>query len=166
MQVECLGKRRATDVDQVKIEKKTYDVLASRESTAAGIARSVSPGPWERNDATGVGVVWQGGRGKRVKLFKPDLRAKAAGTRRRLLAEVVEKVENRARGGEVRLQRRCGRRWRVRRTAQESMLEYVDRFKGAAYIRCMSFNEKARDWKKDGVEGEAVGKVGCEKLGG
>jgi hypothetical protein len=24
------------------------------------------------------------------------------------------------------------------------------------------FNEKARDWKKDGVEGKAVGKVGCE----
>jgi hypothetical protein len=37
VQVECLGKRRATDVDQVKIEKKTYDVLASRESTAAGL---------------------------------------------------------------------------------------------------------------------------------
>jgi hypothetical protein len=24
------------------------------------------------------------------------------------------------------------------------------------------FNEKARDWKKDGVEREAFGKVGCK----
>ena len=37
VQLECLGRRRANDVDQLKIEKKTYDVLASREATAAGL---------------------------------------------------------------------------------------------------------------------------------
>ena len=40
VQLECLGRRRANDVDQIKIEKKTYDVLASREASAAGLRES------------------------------------------------------------------------------------------------------------------------------
>jgi len=160
VQVECLGKRRATDVDQVKIEKKTYDVLASRESTAAGLREAF-------RQAHGRGMtpreleLYSKAAGEADLTFKPDLRAKAAGTRRRLLAEVVEKVENRARGGEVRLQEM----WAAvagEETAQESMLEYVDRFKGAAYIRCMSSTRRHEIGRRMGLKERLSEKLGVK----
>jgi len=160
VQMECLGKRRATDVDQVKIEKKTYDVLASRESTAAGLREAF-------RQAHGRGMtpreleLYGKAAGEAGLTFKPDLRAKAAGTRRRLLAEVVEKVENRARGGEVRLQEM----WAAvagEETAQESMLEYVDRFKGAAYIRCMSSTRRHEIGRRMGLKERLSEKLGVK----
>jgi hypothetical protein len=93
--------------------------------------------------------------------FKPDLKAKAAGIRRRLLAEVVEKVENRARGGEVKLQEI----WAAvagEETAQESMLEYVDRFKGVAYIRCLSSTRRHEIGRRMGLKEKLSEKAGVK----
>ena len=93
--------------------------------------------------------------------FKPDLRAKAAGARKRILAEVVEKVENRVRGGEVRLQEL----WAAvagEETAQESMLEYVDRFKGVAYIRCLSSTRRHEVGRRMGIKERLSEKLGIK----
>jgi hypothetical protein len=93
--------------------------------------------------------------------FQPNLKAKAAGIRRRLLAEVVEKVENRARGGEVRLQEL----WAAvagEESAQESMLEYIDRFKGVAYIRCMSSTRRHEVGRRMGLKEKLSEKLGVK----
>ena len=93
--------------------------------------------------------------------FLPNLKAKAAGIRRRLLAEVVEKVENRARGGEVRLQEL----WAAvagEESAQESMLEYIDRFKGVAYIRCMSSTRRHEVGRRMGLKEQLSEKLGVK----
>lgn len=133
---ELLGNRPARDVDRLRIERGTYDRMAAQESAAAGLreafrqahGRGMTPRELELyGKAAG-----QKGMGK-----KPDPATKATGIRKRLLAEVVEKVEDRVRGSQVRLQEV----WAAvagEETAQESFLERVDGFKGVAWIRCLS----------------------------
>ena len=133
---ELLGDRPARDVDRLRIERGTYDRMAVQESAAAGLreafrqahGRGMTPRELELYGR----AAGQKGLGK-----KPDPAAKAVGIRKRLLAEVVEKVEGRVRGSQGRLQDA----WAAvagEETAQESLLERVDGFKGVAWIRCMS----------------------------
>ena len=157
---DCLGRRRSTDVDQLRIERKTYDRLGVREASAAGLREAF-------RQAHGRGMtpreleLYGKAAGEAGITFQPNLRAKAAGIRRRLLAEVVEKVENRARGGEVRLQEL----WAAvagEESAQESMLEYVDRFKGVAYIRCMSSTRRHEVGRRMGLKEKLSEKLGVK----
>ena len=160
VQEEYLGRRRATDVDQLRIERKTYDRLGVREASAAGLREAF-------RQAHGRGMtpreleLYGKAAGEAGITFQPNLKAKAAGIRRRLLAEVVEKVENRARGGEVRLQEL----WAAvagEESAQESMLEYIDRFKGVAYIRCMSSTRRHEVGRRMGLKEQLSEKLGVK----
>jgi hypothetical protein len=47
-------------------------------------------------------------------------------------------------------------------TAQESMLEYVDRFKGAAYIRCMSSTRRHEIGRRMGLKERLSEKLGVK----
>lgn len=160
VQEEYLGRRRATDVDQLRIERKTYDRLGVREASAAGLREAF-------RQAHGRGMtqreleLYGKAAGEAGITFQPNLKAKAAGIRRRLLAEVVEKVENRARGGEVRLQEL----WAAvagEESAQESLLEYIDRFKGVAYIRCMSSTRRHEVGRRMGLKEQLSEKLGVK----
>jgi hypothetical protein len=160
VQEEYLGRRRATDVDQLRIERKTYDRLGVREASAAGLREAF-------RQAHGRGMtpreleLYGKAAGEAGITFQPNLKAKAAGIRKRLLAEVVEKVENRARGGEVRLQEL----WAAvagEESAQESMLEYIDRFKGVAYIRCMSSTRRHEVGRRMGLKEQLSEKLGVK----
>ena len=160
VQEEYLGRRRATDVDQLRIERKTYDRLGVREASAAGLREAF-------RQAHGRGMtpraleLYGKAAGEAGITFQPNLKAKAAGIRRRLLAEVVEKVENRARGGGVRLQEL----WAAvagEESAQESMLEYIDRFKGVAYIRCMSSTRRHEVGRRMGLKEQLSEKLGVK----
>lgn len=155
-----LGRRKATDADLLRIERKTYDLLGAREAAAAGLREAF-------RQAHGRGMtpreqeMYSKAAGEAGMNFKPDPRARAAGIRRRLLAEVVEKVENRARGGEVKLQEL----WAAvagEETAQESMLEYVDRFKGVAYIRCLSSTRRHEIGRRMGLKEKLSEKAGVK----
>jgi hypothetical protein len=93
--------------------------------------------------------------------FKPDLKAKASGMRRRLMAEVVEKVENRVRGGQIRMQEV----WAAvagGETAQESMLEYINGFKGVAWIRCLSSTRRHEIGRRMGLKEKLSEKLGVK----
>ena len=93
--------------------------------------------------------------------FKPDLKAKASGMRRRLMAEVVEKVENRVRGGQIRMQEV----WAAvagEETAQESMLEYINGFKGVAWIRCLSSTRRHEIGRRMGLKEKLSEKLGVK----
>ncbi|MCX6934854.1 MAG: hypothetical protein NTZ01_01445 [Verrucomicrobia bacterium] len=136
VQVELLGRKAASDMDQLRIERRTYERMAASEATAAGLREAF-------REAHGRGMtpreleLYGKAAGQAGLEFKPDLKAKAMSVRRRLMAEVVEKVENRVRGGQIRLQEV----WAAvagEETAQESMLEYIHGFKGVAWIRCLS----------------------------
>lgn len=160
VQEEYLGRRRATDVDQLRIERRTYDRLGVREASAAGLREAF-------RQAHGRGMtpreleLYGKAAGEAGITFQPNLKAKAAGIRKRLLAEVVEKVENRARGGEVRLQEL----WAAvagEESAQESMLEYIDRFKGVAYIRCMSSTRRHEVGRRMGLKEQLSEKLGVK----
>ena len=160
VQEEYLGRRRATDVDQLRIERKTYDRLGVREASAAGLREAF-------RQAHGRGMtpreleLYGKAAGEAGITFQPNLKAKAAGIRRRLLAEVVEKVENRARGGEERLQEL----WAAvagEESAQESLLEYIDRFKGVAYIRCMSSTRRHEVGRRMGLKEQLSEKLGVK----
>ena len=141
--VELLGNRPARDVDRLKIERKTYDLLARRQEAATGLqesfrqahGRGMTPRELELYSRAG-GVE---GRGR-------NPQAAATGIRKRLLAEVVEKVENRARGGQMRLQEA----WAAaagEEAAQEAILDRVDGFKGVAYLRCLS-STRRHQWAR------------------
>ena len=94
--VELLGKKPAGDADRLKIERKTYDLMARKHEAAIGLqesfrqahGRGMTPRELEMYSRAG------GMEGK-----PPDPKTMANGIRKRLLAEVVEKVENRVRGG-------------------------------------------------------------------
>jgi len=141
-----LGRRKATDADLLRIERKTYDLLGAREAAAAGLREAF-------RQAHGRGMtpreqeMYSKAAGEAGMNFKPDPRARAAGIRRRLLAEVVEKVENRARGGEEKNCRSCGRRWRERRRRRS---------------RCWSMSTDSKGWLTSGVSA----RPGGTKLGG
>ena len=147
-------------MDQLRIERKTYDRLGVREASAAGLREAF-------RQAHGRGMtpreleLYGKAAGEAGITFQPNLKAKAAGIRRRLLGEVVEKVENRARGGEVRLQEL----WAAvagEESAQESLLEYIDRFKGVAYIRCMSSTRRYEVGRRMGLKEQLSEKLGVK----
>ena len=159
-QVECLGMRSATDVDQLKIERKTYDQLAARESTAAGLREAFRQAHGRGMTARELELYGKAA-GEAGLEFKPDLKAKASGMRRRLMAEVVEKVENRVRGGQIRMQEV----WAAvagEETAQESMLEYINGFKGVAWIRCLSSTRRHEIGRRMGLKEKLSEKLGVK----
>ncbi|NBT23808.1 hypothetical protein EBT11_04030 [bacterium] len=134
VEAAVLGRRKATDADLLRIERKTYDLLGAREAAAAGLREAF-------RQAHGRGMTPR--------------------EQEMLLAEVVEKVENRARGGEVKLQEL----WAAvagEETAQESMLEYVDRFKGVAYIRCLSSTRRHEIGRRMGLKEKLSEKAGVK----
>jgi len=156
--VELLGNRPAKDVDRLKIERKTYDLLARRQEAAAGLqesfrqahGRGMTPRELELYSRAG-GVEVQG----------KDPRAAASGVRKRLLAEVVEKVENRARGGQMRLQEA----WAAaagEEAAQEAILDRVDGFKGVAYLRCLSSTRKHQLARREDLKTKLSEKLGIK----
>jgi len=81
--------------------------------------------------------------------------------RKRLLAEVVEKVENRVRGGRMRLQEA----WAAvagEETAQDSMLDRVDGFKGVAFIRCLSSTRRHELARREDLKCKLSEKLGVK----
>ena len=156
--VELLGNRPAKDVDRLKIERKTYDLLARRQEAAVGLqesfrqahGRGMTPRELELYSRAG------GMEGK-----PPDPKTMANGIRKRLLAEVVEKVENRARGGQMRLQEA----WAAaagEEAAQEAILDRVDGFKGVAYLRCLSSTRRHQLARKDDLKAKLSEKLGIK----
>jgi hypothetical protein len=90
-----------------------------------------------------------------------DPQAAASGQRKRLLAEVVEKVENRVRGGQMRLQEA----WAAvagEETAQDSMLDRIDGFKGVAFIRCLSSTRRHELARREGLKLKLSEKLGLK----
>jgi len=147
---ELLGNRPARDVDRLRIERGTYDRMAAQESAAAGLREAF-------RQAHGRGMtpreleLYGKAAGQKGMTKKPDPAAKATGIRKRLLAEVVEKVEDRVRGSQVRLQEV----WAAvagEETAQESLLERIDGFKGVAWIRCLSSTRRHEIARRMGLK--------------
>lgn len=156
--VELLGNRPAKDVDRLKIERKTYDQLARKHEAAIGLqesfrqahGRGMTPRELELYSRAG------GMEGK-----PPDPKAAANGIRKRLLAEVVEKVENRARGGQMRLQEA----WAAaagEEAAQEAILDRVDGFKGVAYLRCLSSTRRHQLARREDLKLKLSEKLGVK----
>jgi hypothetical protein len=147
---ELLGNRPARDVDRLRIERGTYDRMAVQESAAAGLREAF-------RQAHGRGMtpreleLYGKAAGQKGMIKKPSPAAKATGIRKRLLAEVVEKVEDRVRGSQVRLQEV----WAAvagEETAQESLLERIDRFKGVVWIRCLSSTRRHEIARRMGLK--------------
>jgi len=160
VQVELFGRKTPQDADRLRIERKAYDRLATRETTAAGLREAF-------RQAHGRGMtpreleLYGKAAGQAGLEIKPDPKVKAAGLRRRLLAEVVEKVENRARGGQVKLQEA----WASvagEETAQESMLERINGFKGVAYIRCLSSTRRHEIGRRMGLKEKLSSRLGVK----
>ena len=156
--VELLGKKPAGDADRLRIERKTYDLMARRQEAAVGLQESFRQAhgrgmtPRELEMYSRAGAVEGKGR---------DPQAAASGLRKRLLAEVVEKVENRVRGGQMRLQEA----WAAaagEEAAQEAILDRVDGFKGVAYIRCLSSTRRHQLARKDDLKAKLSEKLGVQ----
>jgi len=156
--VELLGKKPAGDADRLRIERKTYDLMARRQEAAVGLQESFRQAhgrgmtPRELEMYSRAGAVEGKGR---------DPQAAASGLRKRLLAEVVEKVENRVRGGQMRLQEA----WAAaagEEAAQEAILDRVDGFKGVAYIRCLSSTRRHQLARKDDLKVKLSEKLGVK----
>ena len=156
--VELLGKKPAGDADRLRIERKTYDLMARRQEAAVGLQESFRQAhgrgmtPRELEMYSRAGSVEGKGR---------DPQAAASGLRKRLLAEVVEKVENRVRGGQMRLQEA----WAAaagEEAAQEAILDRVDGFKGVAYIRCLSSTRRHQLARKDDLKAKLSEKLGVK----
>ena len=154
--VELLGNRPAKDVDRLKIERKTYDLMARRQEAAVGLQESF-------RQAHGRGMTPRElelySRAGGVEAKANDPKAAANGVRKRLLAEVVEKVENRARGGQMRLQEA----WAAaagEEAAQEAILERVDGFRGVAFIRCLSSTRRHELARRDDLKTKLSGRLG------
>ncbi|NBT89445.1 MAG: hypothetical protein EBT50_01255 [Verrucomicrobia bacterium] len=156
--VELLGKKPAGDADRLRIERKTYDLMARRQEAAVGLQESFRQAhgrgmtPRELEMYSRAGSVEGKGR---------DPQAAASGLRKRLLAEVVEKVENRVRGGQMRLQEA----WAAaagEEAAQEAILDRVDGFKGVAYIRCLSSTRRHQLARKDDLKVKLSEKLGVK----
>lgn len=157
---ELLGNRPPRDIDRLRIERATYDRMAAQESAAAGLreafrqahGRGMTPRELELyGKAAGVK-----GLGKNT-----DAASKATGIRKRLLAEVVEKVEDRVRGSQGRLQDA----WAAvagEETAQESLLERVDGFKGVAWIRCLSSTRRHEIARRMDLKDRLSAKLGVK----
>ena len=156
--MELLGTRPARDADRLKIERKTYDLLARRQEAAMGLqesfrqahGRGMTPRELELYSRAG-GVEAKGA----------DPKAAANGIRKRLLAEVVEKVENRARGGQMRLQEA----WAAaagEEAAQEAILDRVDGFKGVAYLRCLSSTRRHQLARREELKDKLSEKLGVK----
>jgi len=156
--VELLGNRPAKDVDRLKIERKTYDLLARRQEAAAGLQESF-------RQAHGRGMTPRElelySRAGGVEAKAKDAKAAASGVRKRLLAEVVEKVENRVRGGQMRLQEA----WAAaagEEAAQEAILDRVDGFKGVAYLRCLSSTRRHQLARSEDLKTKLSEKLGVK----
>ena len=156
--VELLGKKPAGDADRLRIERKTYDLMARRQEAAVGLQESFRQAhgrgmtPRELEMYSRAGSVEGKGR---------DPQAAASGLRKRLLAEGVEKVENRVRGGQMRLQEA----WAAaagEEAAQEAILDRVDGFKGVAYIRCLSSTRRHQLARKDDLKVKLSEKLGVK----
>jgi len=156
--VELLGKKPAGDADRLKIERKTYDLMARKHEAAIGLqesfrqahGRGMTPRELEMYSRAG------GMEGK-----PPDPKTAANGIRRRLLAEVVEKVENRARGGQMRLQEA----WAAaagEEAAQEALLDGVDGFRGVAFVRCLSSTRRHQLSRREGLKEILSQKLGVK----
>jgi len=156
--VELLGKKPAGDADRLRIERKTYDLLARRQEAAVGLQESF-------RQAHGRGMTPRElemfSRAGGVEAKARDPQAAASGQRKRLLAEVVEKVENRVRGGRMRLQEA----WAAvagEETAQDSMLDRVDGFKGVAFIRCLSSTRRHELARREDLKCKLSEKLGVK----
>lgn len=156
--VELLGKKPAGDADRLRIERKTYDLLARRQEAAVGLQESF-------RQAHGRGMTPRElemfSRAGGVETTARDPQAAASGQRKRLLAEVVEKVENRVRGGRMRLQEA----WAAvagEETAQDSMLDRVDGFKGVAFIRCLSSTRRHELARREDLKCKLSEKLGIK----
>ncbi|NDA10062.1 MAG: hypothetical protein EBZ53_06410 [Verrucomicrobia bacterium] len=156
--IELLGNRSARDADRLKIERKTYDLMARRQEAATGLqesfrqahGRGMTPRELELYSRAGG----MEGKGR-------DPKAAADGIRKRLLAEVVEKVENRARGGQMRLQEA----WAAaagEESAQEAILDRVDGLKGVAYLRCLSSTRRHELARREDLKTKLSEKLGVK----
>lgn len=156
--VELLGKKPAGDADRLKIERKTYDLMARKHEAAIGLqesfrqahGRGMTPHELEMYSRAG------GMEGKAL-----DPKTMANGIRKRLLAEVVEKVENRVRGGQMRLQEA----WAAaagEEAAQEAILDGVDGLRGVAYIRCLSSTRRHQLARRDDLKIKLSEKLGVK----
>jgi len=156
--IELLGNRPAKDVDRLKIERKTYDWMARRQESAMGLQQSF-------RQAHGRGMTPRElelySRAGAVEAQGKDPKTAAGGVRKRLLAEVVEKVENRARGGQMRLQEA----WAAaagEEAAQEAILDRVDGFKGVAYLRCLSSTRRHELARREDLKLKLSEKLGVK----
>jgi hypothetical protein len=154
--VDLLGKKPAGDADRLKIERKTYDLMARKHEAAVGLqesfrqahGRGMTPRELEMYSRAG------GMEGK-----APDPKVAANGIRKRLLAEVVERVENRVRGGQMRLQEA----WAAaagEEAAQEAILDGVDGVRGVAYIRCLSSTRRHQLARRDDLKARLSERLG------
>ncbi len=156
--VELLGKKPAGDADRLRIERKTYDWLARRQEAAVGLQESFRQAHGRGMTPRELEMFSRAG-GMEAKARDPQ--AAASGQRKRLLAEVVEKVENRVRGGQMRLQEA----WAAvagEETAQDSMLDRIDGFKGVAFIRCLSSTRRHELARREDLKMKLSEKLGVK----
>lgn len=156
--VELLGKKPARDADRIRIERRTYELLARRQEAAMGLQESF-------RQAHGRGMTPRElemfSRAGGIEDKERDPQTAAHGLRKRMLAEVVEKVENRVRGGQMRLQEA----WAAvagEETAQESILDRVDGYQGVAYIRCLSSSRRHELARRESLKEKLSDRLGIK----
>ena len=156
--VEMLGGKPAGDADRLRIERKTYDRLARRQEKTLGLQESFRQAHGRGMTARELELY---GRAGGIDPLPTDPRTSAAGIRKRLLAEVVEKVENRVKGGQMRLQEA----WAAaagEEAAQETVLDRVDGFKGVAFIRCLSSTRRHQLARKEDLKERLSAQLGLK----